>query len=442
MNASPFSKPTVVPAFADTPSAEGKSGGPRPIDGAPPRPWDVERVRADFPLLARSVHGKPLAYLDNANTSQKPAAVIEAVDAYYRLHNANVSRAVHQLGEEATAIYEGARDALARFLNAPSRNEIVLTSGATQAINLVAYSYALPRLKPGDAILTTVMEHHANIVPWQLVAARSGASVKAAPINERGELIVERYIEMLTPDVKLACVAHVSNVLGTVNPVRELARACRKRGIPLLVDGSQAVPHRAVDVQSLGCDFYAITGHKMLAPTGTGALWAKREHLESMPPFFGGGEMIRTVSFDGTTFACAPHKFEAGTPNIAGFAGMRPAIEYYQSLGFDAIRAWEHQLLTYATERLREVPGLRIVGEAADKEPVISFLLDGAQATDLATLLDLEGVAVRSGHHCAHPLMQFYGVPATLRASLAFYNTRAEIDALVAGLLKVRKMLL
>ncbi len=404
--------------------------------------FDVERIRADFPLLARTVHGKPLVYFDNANTSQKPVSVIEAVASHYRLHNANVSRAVHQLGEEATTAYEGVRDKLAAFINAPSRNEVILTSGTTQATNLVAYSFVLPRLKAGDAILTTAMEHHANIVPWQLVAQRGGATVKAAPIDERGELIVERYLAMLTPEVKLACVTHVSNVLGTVNPVREIARECRKRGIPLLVDGSQAVPHRAVDVQALGCDFYAFTGHKMLAPTGTGVLWARREHLAAMPPFFGGGEMIREVHFDGTTFAEPPHKFEAGTPNIAGFIGMGAAIDYYQSLGIEAVHAWEQQLLAYATERLRDIPGLRIIGEAAEKEPVISFLLDGAQATDLATLLDLEGVAVRSGHHCAHPLMQFFGVPSTLRASLAFYNTREEIDAFVVALLKVRKLLM
>ena len=404
--------------------------------------FDVQRVRADFPLLSRTVHGKPLVYFDNANTSQKPRQVIEAVDRHYREHNANVARAVHQLGEEATAAYEQAREKLAAFINAGSRNDVVLTSGTTQSMNLVAYSYALPRLKPGDAIVTTVMEHHANIVPWQLVAARTGATVKAAPIDQNGELILEKYVELLTPDVKLACVAHVSNVLGTVNPVREIARECRKRGIPLMVDGSQALPHRPVDVQALGCDFYALTGHKMLAPTGTGALWAKREHLEAMPPFFGGGEMIREVRFEGTTFADPPHKFEAGTPNIAGFAGVGAAIDYYQSLGFEAVRAWEHELLTYATERLREIPGLRIFGEAKEKEPVISFLIEGAQATDMATLLDLEGVAVRSGHHCAHPLMQFYGVPATLRASLAFYNTREEVDAFIAAIVKVRKLLM
>jgi len=404
--------------------------------------FDVARIRADFPLLARSVHGKPLVYLDNANTSQKPAMVIEAVDAHYRLHNANVSRAVHQLGEESTLAYEGARDKLARFINASSRNELVLTSGTTQAINLVAYSFALPQLKPGDAILTTLMEHHANIVPWQLVAQRSGASVKFAPIDERGELVVERYLDMLTPDVKLACVAHVSNVLGTVNPVREIARECTRRGIPLLVDGSQAVPHRPVDVQALGCDFYAFTGHKMLGPTGTGALWARRAHLDAMPPFFGGGDMIRQVRVDGTTFADPPHKFEAGTPNIAGFVGLGAAVDYYHSLDLAAIHAWEQELLAYATDRLREVPGLRLFGEAAEKEPVISFLIEGTQSTDLATLLDLEGVAVRSGHHCAHPLMQHYGVPATLRASLAFYNTMDEVDVFVAALQKVRRLLM
>jgi cysteine desulfurase/selenocysteine lyase len=404
--------------------------------------FDVQRIREDFPLLSRTVHGKPLVYFDNANTSQKPLSVIEAMNTHYREHNANVSRAVHQLGEEATAAYEGARDKLSRFINASSRNELILTSGTTQSINLVAYSYALPRLKPGDTILSTVMEHHANIVPWQLVAARSGATVKAAPINERGELIVEEFVAMLTADVKLACVTHVSNVLGTVNPVREIARECKKRGIPLLVDGSQALPHRPVDVQALGCDFYAFTGHKMLAPTGTGALWARREHLEAMPPFFGGGEMIREVRFSGTTFAAPPHKFEAGTPNIAGFVGLSAALDYYQSVGFEAIHAWEQQLLTYATERLREIPGLRIFGEAKEKEPVISFLIEGTQATDMATLLDLQGIAVRSGHHCAHPLMRFYDVPATLRASLAFYNTREEIDNFVVALLKVRKLLM
>ena len=416
-------------------NAETASISPRPV-------FDAQRARADFPLLARTMHGKPLVYFDNANTSQKPVSVIEAVATHYRQHNANVSRAVHQLGDEATAAYEGTRDKLAGFIHASSRDEVILVSGATHAINLVAYSYALPRLHPGDSILTTVMEHHANIVPWQLVAARSGAQVKAASINQRGELNVDQFVDMLTPDVKLACVAHVSNVLGTVNPVRELARACQLRGIALLVDGSQAAPHRPIDVQALGCDFYAMTGHKMLGPTGTGMLWAKREHLEAMPPFFGGGDMIREVRFSGTTFAGLPHKFEAGTPNIAGFAGLGAAIDYLQTPGFAATRPWEQELLAYATARLADVPGVRIFGTAAEKEPVVSFLLEGAQATDLATLLDLEGVAVRSGHHCAHPLMQYFGVPATLRASFAFYNTLEEVDTFIAALLKVRKLLL
>jgi len=406
-----------------------------------PAAFDPLRYRADFPLLARKVHGKPLIYFDNANTAQKPRAVIEAVDAFYREHNANVSRAVHTLGEEATSAYEAVRDKLARFINAPSRDEVVFTSGTTQAINTVAYSHALPRLKPGDEILVTTMEHHANIVPWQLVCERTGATLKAAPITPSGELIVERFVEMLTPSVKLAGVVHVSNVLGTVNPVRELAKACRASGIPLLVDGSQAAPHMPVDVQSLGCDFYVLTGHKLFGPTGTGMLWARKEHLAAMPPFFGGGEMIREVRIEKTTFADPPHKFEAGTPNIAGVVGFGAALDYVESVGRERIAAYEQNLLGYATAALKSVPGLRLFGEAPHKAAVLSFLIDGAHAHDLATLLDHEGVAVRSGHHCAHPLMQFFGVPATLRASLSFYNTRAEIDAFVDAIARVRKML-
>ena len=402
---------------------------------------DIERIRADFPLLARTVHGKPLIYLDNANTSQKPAVVIEAVDHFYRQTNANVARAVHALGDEATTAFEATRDKLSRFINAPSRDGVIFTSGTTQAINLVAYSYALPRLKPGDTILVTQMEHHANIVPWQLVCERSGASLKVAPIRDSGELIVERFVELLTAEVRLAAVTHVSNVLGTINPIAQLARECRKRGIPLLVDGSQAAPHLRIDVRALGCDFYALTGHKLFGPTGTGMLWAKRELLDAMPPFFGGGEMIREVRFEGTTFADPPHKFEAGTPNIAGFVGLGAAIDYIESIGLEKMAAREHALLVYATAAMRSIPGLRIIGEAAEKVPVIAFLIDGLHAHDLATLLDQEGIAVRSGHHCAHPLMQFYGVSATLRVSLAFYNTRAEIDAFVAAVARVRKLL-
>ena len=402
---------------------------------------DLSRYRADFPLLARRVHGKPLVYLDNANTAQKPRQVIEAVDAFYREHNANVARAVHTLGEEATSAYEAVRDKVAKFINAPSRDEVIFTSGTTQAINTVAYSYALPRLQAGDEILVTTMEHHANIVPWQLAAARTGARVIAAPITQSGGLIVEEFVKRLTPNVKLAGIVHVSNVLGTINPVREIARACRARGIPLLVDGSQAAPHLAIDVQALGCDFYAFTGHKLFAPTGTGVLWARKEHLAAMPPFFGGGEMIKTVSFDKTTFADAPHKFEAGTPNIAGFIGLGAALDYVNTVGLDRIGEAEHELLVHATQALRSVPGLRLFGEAKDKTAVLSFLIDGVHAHDLATLLDHEGIAVRSGHHCAHPLMQFFGVPATLRASLSFYNTKAEVDYFVEAIARVRKML-
>lgn len=402
---------------------------------------DWTRVRGDFPILDRKVHGKPLIYLDSANTSQKPRQVIEVVDAFYRDHNANVARAVHQLGEEATALYEGARDKLAAFLGANHRDEIVLTSGTTMATNLVAYSYLLPRLKPGDAVLVTTMEHHADIVPWQLVCQATGAHLKVAPITESGELIVDKFVEALTPEVKLAGVVHVSNVLGTINPVKQLARECRKRGIPLLVDGSQAAPHLPLDLKSIGCDFYCITGHKMCGPTGTGALWARRELLESMPPFFGGGEMIRTVSFDGTTFADPPHRFEAGTPNTAGFAGLAAAVDYLSGIGMANIAARERELLDYATPRMQAIPGLRIIGNAPDKAAVIAFLIDGVHSHDLATLLDQEGVAVRSGHHCAHPLMQFYGVAATCRASLAFWNTEAEIDEFIAAIARVRKLL-
>ena len=402
---------------------------------------DWVRVREDFPVLKRQVHGKPLVYLDSANTGQKPAVVIDTVDDFFRNHNANVSRAVHALGSEATEAYEGARAKLAKFLNVRG-DELVLCSGTTFAINLVAYSWALPRLQPGDAIVVTRMEHHANIVPWQLVAQRTGAVIKVADIDERGDLDLEHLYSLLTPEVKLLAVAHVSNVLGTVNPVREICRQARKRGIVTVVDGSQAAPHRPLDVAAIGCDFYAITGHKMAGPTGTGALWARREHLDAMPPFLGGGEMIKQVRFDGTVFNDAPHKFEAGTPNIAGFIGLGAAVDYLAGIGMANIEAREQDLLAYATERLDETDGVRIFGRAREKAAVISFLVEGAHAHDLATLLDLEGVAVRSGHHCAHPLMQHFGVPATCRASFAFYNTFEEIDAFIAAIAKVRNLLL
>ncbi len=398
------------------------------------------KVRADFPLLHRQVHGKPLVYFDNANTAQKPAVVIDAVDDFYRRYNANVSRAVHALGSEATDAYEAARSTLARLINARS-NELVLCSGTTFAINLVAYSWALPRLAPGDVIVVSRMEHHANIVPWQLIAERTGARIRVAELLPDGSLDLDALDKALDGAVKLLAIAHVSNVLGTINPVREICRMARKRGIISVVDGSQAVPHMPVDVAAIGCDFYAFTGHKVCGPTGTGALWARREHLQAMPPFLGGGEMIKEVSFQGTTFNDAPYKFEAGTPNIAGFIGLGAAADYLTTLGLDQVQAREAELLAHFSEELSKVDGLRLIGTAPDKAAVVSFLIDGAHAHDLATLLDLEGVAVRSGQHCAHPLLQFYGVAATCRASLAFYNTHEEIEAFMAALTKVRRLL-
>lgn len=401
---------------------------------------DWGKVRDDFPLLRRQVHGKPLVYFDNANTAQKPAVVIDAVDDFYRRYNANVSRAVHALGSEATDAYEAARSTLARLINARS-NELVLCSGTTFAINLVAYSWALPRLAPGDVIVVSRMEHHANIVPWQLIAERTGAQIRVAELLPDGSLDLDALDKALDGAVKLLAIAHVSNVLGTINPVREICRMARKRGIISVVDGSQAVPHMPVDVAAIGCDFYAFTGHKVCGPTGTGALWARREHLQAMPPFLGGGEMIKEVSFEGTTFNDAPYKFEAGTPNIAGFIGLGAAADYLTTLGLDQVQAREAELLAHFSEELAKVDGLRLIGTAKDKAAVVSFLIDGAHAHDLATLLDLEGVAVRSGQHCAHPLLQFYGVAATCRASLAFYNTHEEIEAFMAALTKVRRLL-
>ena len=401
---------------------------------------DWTAVRADFPLLTREVHGKPLVYLDSANTSQKPAVVIEAVDGFYRRHNANVSRAVHQLGAEATEQYEASRRKLAAFLNV-RHDELVLTSGTTFAINLVAYSWALPRLHAGDVILLTRMEHHANIVPWQLIAERTGATIRVAELLPDGSLDLDGLWALMTPEVKLLGLTHVSNVLGTVNPVREICKEARKRGITTLIDGSQAAPHMQVDLATLGCDFYVATGHKLCGPTGTGLLWARRELLQAMPPFIGGGEMIKEVRFDSTTFNDPPHKFEAGTPNIAGFVGLGAAVDYLSGIGMAAIHAREGELLAHATQALSAIDGLRIYGTAPGKAAIISFLIDGTHAHDVATLLDLEGIAVRSGQHCAHPLLQSLGVGATCRASLAFYNTHEDVDALVRALHKVRKLL-
>ncbi|GIX38278.1 MAG: cysteine desulfurase [Silanimonas sp.] len=402
---------------------------------------DWAAVRAEFPILGREVHGRPLVYLDSANTSQKPRAVIEAVDTFLAQHNANVSRAVHALGSEATEAYENARRRLAAFLGVRSE-ELVLCSGTTFALNLVAFSWALPRLKPGEAIVLTRMEHHANIVPWQLVAERTGARIKVAELTPEGELDLEGLWRLLTPEVKLLAFAHVSNVLGTVNPVREICREAARRGIITVVDGSQAVPHRPVDIAALGCDFYAFTGHKLCGPTGTGGLWGRRELLAEMPPFLGGGEMIREVRFEGSTFNDPPYRFEAGTPNIAGQVGLGVAADWLSNLGMANVEAREQALLEQATAALSAIPGLRIFGTAREKAAVISFAIEGTHAHDLATLLDLEGIAVRSGQHCAHPLLQWFGVSATCRASLAFYNTEAEIESLAAALHKVRGLLL
>ena len=402
---------------------------------------DIAAIRAEFPQLARLIHGKPLVYFDNANTAQKPRAVIDAVSGYFTEHNANVARAVHTLGEEATSLYEAARDKLARFVGARSREEVVFTRGTTESVNLVAYSFLRPTLKPGDEILVSRMEHHANIVPWQLIAAETGARVVPAPITDTGELDVEGTVALMNERTQLVGLVHVSNALGTINPVATIIAAAKARGIPSLIDGSQAVPHFKVDVAALDCDFYVLTGHKLFAPTGTGALIAKREHLDAMPPFMGGGEMIRRVSFEGTTFNDPPHKFEPGTPNIAGFIGLGAAIDWLEAVGMDAIAAREARLRDTMRAALGEIDGLRLIGAARERAAVFSFVVEGAHAHDLATLLDHEGVAVRSGHHCTHPTMQFFGVPATVRASLSFYNTEDEIAAFVAALAKVRRML-
>jgi len=401
---------------------------------------DWNRIRADFPQLRREVHGKPLVYFDNANTGQKPEIVIETVDAFYRQHNANISRAVHTLGSEATDQYEKARRQLAKLVNVRA-DELVLCSGTTFALNLVAYSFSLPRLKRGDVILVSRMEHHANIVPWQLIAQHTGASIRVAEIKPDGTLDMEALDKAMSGAVKLLALTHTSNVLGTINPVRGICKLARQRGIVSVIDGSQAVPHRAVDITAIGCDFYALTGHKMCGPTGTGALWARREHLESMPPFIGGGEMIREVSFAGTTFNDPPHKFEAGTPNIAGMIGLGAAAGYLMALGMDNIATREAELLEHLTEELHKIEGLTILGNAPEKAAVVSFTLEGAHAHDLATLLDLEGIAIRSGQHCAHPLLQYYGITAACRASPAFYNTHEEIEGFVAAIHKVRRLL-
>jgi cysteine desulfurase/selenocysteine lyase len=402
--------------------------------------FDVQRVRKDFPILDRTVHGRPLVYLDTAASAQRPLAVIEATDRFYRQHNANVHRGVHTLSQEATDLYEGARRQLAARLNAASEREIIFTRGTTESINLVAQSYLRPRLASGDEILITHMEHHSNIVPWQMLCEQTGARLKVVPINSRGELELAALEGMLSERVKLLGIVHVSNALGTINPVADVCRLASRFGIPVLVDGAQAMPHKPVDVASLGCDFYCLSAHKMYGPTGIGALWAKEATLEAMPPWQGGGEMISRVTFEKSTWNELPAKFEAGTPNIAGGVGLGAAIDYLDSLGMDAIAAHEQSVLAYATRRLAEIDDLRIIGTAADKASVISFTLGDVHPHDLGTIVDHFGVALRTGHHCTMPVMQFFNVPATARASFGLYNTIEEVDILVDALQRARAM--
>jgi len=402
---------------------------------------DVLRLRGEFPVLEREVHGKPLIYLDNAATAQRPLCVIEAMDDFYRRYNANVHRGVHQLSVEASEAFEQSRKSVQRLLNATSEREIIFTRGTTEAINLVANSYLRPTIKPGDEILISHMEHHSNIVPWQLLCEQTGAVLKIIPINRRGELEMDALPDLINERTKLIGIVHVSNALGTVNPVKNICALAKRHGVPVLVDGAQATPHEKVDVQDLGCDFYAISAHKMYGPTGIGALWGREELLEAMPPWQGGGEMILRVSFDGTTFNELPHKFEAGTPNISGAIGMGAAVKFLDDTGIARIAAHEKKLLDYATEQMEQIDGLTIIGTAEHKGPVVSFTLDGVHPNDLGTIIDHHGVAIRTGHHCAMPVMQFFDVPATARVSFAAYNLRAEIDVFLEALEKARTML-
>ncbi len=398
---------------------------------------DLPRVRDDFPILFQKVHGKPLVYLDNAATSQKPRAVLEALQHFYTADCSNIHRGVHLLSERATAAYEAAREKVREFINAGESREIVFVRGTTEAINLVAYTFGRQQLEPGDEILITAMEHHSNIVPWQILC-ETGAKLRVAPINDAGELLLDDFEKLLTGRVKLVCVAHVSNALGTVNPVRQIIRMSHSRGIPVLVDGAQAAPHMKVDVRDLDCDFYAFSGHKVYGPTGIGALYGKAALLEAMPPFHGGGDMIRSVTFEKTLYNSIPYKFEGGTPHIAGAIGLGAAIDYVSRIGMDRIAAHEHDLLTYGTQVLARISGLRLIGTARQKAGVISFILEGIHPHDAGTILDQEGIAVRTGHHCAQPVMERFSIPATTRASFALYNTREEIDALAAGIQKVK----
>jgi cysteine desulfurase/selenocysteine lyase len=402
--------------------------------------FDVEAARRQFPILTRMVRGKPLVYLDNGASAQRALPVIEAVDDYERHHHANIHRGVHTLSQEATALYEGARDRLARFINARSRNEVIFVRGTTEAINLVAQSYARPTLKAGDEVLITHLEHHANIVPWQMACEQTGAKLVVAPMDAQGEVHLDAVVSLMNPRTKILACAHVSNALGTILPVRRIVAAAKARGIITLIDGAQAISHLPVDVQDLGCDFYAFSGHKMYGPTGVGVLYGREQLLDSMPPWQGGGEMILTVTFAKTTYNALPNKFEAGTPNISGGIGLGAAVDYLSSLDLEAAHAHESALLHHATAVLTKIPGLRLVGTAPDKASLVSFVVAGVHPHDLGTILDEDGIAVRTGHHCAMPVMDFFKLPATARASFAFYNRFDEIDRLGAGIERARKM--
>jgi cysteine desulfurase / selenocysteine lyase len=401
------------------------------------RGYDVYQVREDFPILKLPMRGKPLVYLDNAATSQKPQTVIDTLTRYYTEENANVHRGVYLLSERATRAYENARLTVQRFINAASPREIIFTRGTTESINLVASSYGRKHLKPGDEVVISWMEHHSNIVPWQMLCEETGAILRVVPINDAGELLLEEYEKLLNPRTRLVSIVQVSNALGTINPVREIIALAHRWNVPVLVDGAQAVPHLKVDVQALDCDFYAFSGHKMYGPTGIGVLYGKAELLEAMPPYQGGGDMISSVTFEKTLYNALPYKFEAGTPYVAGPIGLAAAIDYLEALGLDNVAAHEHDLLGYATEAVAAIPGVQLIGTAREKASVLSFVLDGVHPHDLGTILDQEGIAIRTGHHCAQPVMQRFGVPATTRASLGLYNTREEVDALVAGIHKV-----
>jgi len=411
-------------------------GGRRTLDGA----FDVGKIREDFPILKQRVHGKPLVYLDNAATSQKPQSVIDALTHYYAAENSNIHRGVHFLSVAATEAYEHARARVQQFLNAGHTHEIIFVRQATEGINLVVQTYGRGHVQAGDEVIISAIEHHSNIVPWQMLCEEKGAMLRVIPVNDAGELLLDAYEQLLGPRTRFVSVTHVSNALGTINPIRQMIEMAHRWDVPVLVDGAQAVPHMGVDVQALDCDFYVLSGHKLYGPTGIGILYGKAPLLEAMPPYQGGGDMIRSVTFEKTLYAPLPYKFEAGTPHIAGGIGLGAAIDYLDRIGMQAIGTYEHELLEYATEAIASVAGLRIIGTAREKASVISFVLEGVHPHDIGTILDQEGIAIRTGHHCAQPVMERFGVPATARASLAFYNTREEIDALVVGLHKVREV--